>query len=149
MTSIRKLRKFAETSFGGGGDTRTRTRFTPEFLEKVRDELIVGAYGVKDKIQISDDQQTGLRALVRATGLITFHAHYRLGEERPNMKVGHYPVESQIKKNKNAGQKAIDDARKVTAAVISLAKKGIDVQDGLHERLWRELLEQGDKWRPK
>lgn len=42
----------------------------------------------------------------------------------------------------------VADARALTRTIRAIAAEGIDVQDGLHERLLRELREKGDKWRP-
>lgn len=150
--NIRKVRRpltVPKPKKDGRAGPRSRSKFTPQMLEQLRDSLVKGEIGIRDKIGVSDDIQDGLRALIRATGLITFHAHYAIDQERPNMKVGHYPTDEVLRKNPNAGHLAIEDARKLTATIRELGNKGIDVQEGLHERLLRELREQGTNWRVK
>jgi hypothetical protein len=142
-SNIRKLRRPLSSSPTPGSGERGRSKFTPETLQALRNDVVTGRIPLA-KVSISDDIQDGLRALIRKTGLITFHAHYTVGDERPYIKVGHYPMED----DKKAGQATIDDARQVTKTIRSLGDMGIDVQLGLHERLLRELRNKGTKWRP-
>jgi hypothetical protein len=109
------------------------SKFTPEFLERKRRELQSGA---RQSINVGDDRQVGLRAIIRKSGAITFHAMYQLGGSRPMVTIGQYPETS------------IDLARHLTSVVRGLAEKGIDVQEGLHSRLLQELEDEGLKWRP-
>lgn len=124
------------------------SRFSPDTIDKLAADLKAGRLGVRDKVIISDDRQTGLRAIVRASGNISFHVHYNMGDARPYMLVGHYPDAPERKRNAKAAQEAIDDARGIAETVRKLADMGIDPQDGLHERLLRELRSQGTDWRP-
>jgi hypothetical protein len=89
-----------------------------------------------DKVTFTDDMQPGLRAIVRNTGTVTFHAHYDFKGSRPMLKVG------------DLGETTVEEARELTKTIRALAAKSIDVQFGLHERLLRELRAQGTKWRP-
>jgi hypothetical protein len=89
-----------------------------------------------DKLTFTDDMQPGLRAIVRNTGTVTFHAHYDFDGSRPMLKVG------------DLGETIVQEARTLTKTIRALADQGIDVQRGLHERLLRELKAQGAKWRP-
>lgn len=109
--------------------------FTISWLQKLADGLTTG-HMKTDRITISDDLVPGLRAIVRDTGGISFHVQYTIGKSRPYLKIGEVPGTT------------IEQARKLARIVLSLAKQGIDPQSGLHERLLRELAEQGDKWRP-
>jgi hypothetical protein len=109
------------------------SKFTPEFLERKKGEL---QSGTKQSLNLGDDRQVGLRAIVRKSGAITFHAMYVMGESRPMVTIGQYPETS------------IDQARYLTGVVRGLAEKGIDVQEGLHARLLQELEIEGLNWRP-
>jgi len=46
------------------------------------------------------------------------------------------------------GKISLTQARELTKTIKALAANGINVQEGLHERLIRELLTKGVKWRP-
>lgn len=88
------------------------------------------------KVFLSDDVQPGLSVIIRDSGSISFHAQYEFGGDRPQMKIGNHPDMS------------INDARKIVKAIKALGHKGVDVQDGLHDRLVRELMRDGENWRP-
>jgi hypothetical protein len=60
---------------------------------------------------------------------------YRVKDTRPSLLLGHFP------------KMKIEEARGIAATIEALADKGIDVQDGLHDRLIRELKQQGVNWR--
>lgn len=92
--------------------------------------------GKPDKITVSDSEVSGLRAIVRATGETTFHVDYQIEGRRPYLLLG------------SLGERSIEDARSLARTVKGLAKKGIDPAEGLHARLWRELLEKGENWKP-
>jgi hypothetical protein len=112
-----------------------KSEFTEEMLQSMSDALKSGRMKV-DKVTFTDDMQPGLRAIVRNTGTVTFHAHYDFKGSRPMLKVG------------DLGETTVEEARELTKTIRALAAKGIDVQSGLHERLLRELRAQGTKWRP-
>lgn len=111
------------------------SQFTEEILLGMARALQTGRLKVK-KLSVSDDMEPGLRAYVRESGTVALHCHYEIGESRPMLKVGELPGST------------VADARALTRTIRAIAAKGIDVQDGLHERLLRELREKGDKWRP-
>jgi hypothetical protein len=112
-----------------------KSEFTAERLQAMSDALKSGRMKV-DKLMISDDIVTGLRALVRSTGTVSFHCQYDFNGSRPMLKVG------------DLGETTVEEARELTKTIRALAAKGIDVQSGLHERLLRELRAQGTRWRP-
>jgi Arm DNA-binding domain len=109
--------------------------FTIPWFQKLAEGLTTKRMKT-DRITVSDDMVPGLRAIIRDTGGISFHVQYTIGKSRPYLKIGDVPGTT------------VDQARKLARTVLSLAKQGIDPQSGLHERLLRELAEQGDKWRP-
>jgi hypothetical protein len=111
------------------------SEFTIPFLQKLAEGLTTGRMKT-DRITISDDLVPGLRAIVRDTGGISFHVQYTIGKSRPYLKIGEVPGTT------------IEQARSLAKTVLALARQGIDPQSGLHERLLRELAEQGSKWRP-
>jgi hypothetical protein len=112
-----------------------KSEFTAEMLQSMSEALKSGRMKV-DKMMLSDDQQTGLRALVRSTGTVSFHCQYDFGGSRPMIKVGDLPGTT------------IAEARELTKTIRALAANGIDVQTGLLPRLLRELKSQGTRWRP-
>lgn len=115
-------------------------KFTVETLEALADDLRKGRIPL-DRVTISDDVQAGLRAIVRNTGLISYHVNYEVDDSRPYLKLGdHNPG--------HAGHLSITEARHLATVVRSLAGAGIDVQAGLHERLIRELQDKGVRWKP-
>jgi len=109
--------------------------FTIPWFQKLAEGLTTKRMKT-DRITVSDDMVPGLRAIIRDTGGISFHVQYTMGKSRPYLKIG------------DVRGTTVDQARKLARTVLSLAKQGIDPQSGLHERLLRELAEQGDKWRP-
>lgn len=109
--------------------------FTVDTFEKLAKDLESGRIPL-DRVTVSDNMQTGLRAVIRNSGLISFHVQYDAADSRPYLKLGNHP------------EMTITEARGLARTVRTLAGKGIDVQEGLHERLVRELKEKGDRWRP-
>lgn len=114
---------------------RSRIKFSGPTFEGLAKDLKDGRTPL-DRLTVSDDMQQGLRAIVRNTGLVSFHAHYDVDGSRPYIKIGDYP------------DMTVEQARAITKTIRALADMGIDVQAGLHERLIRELKEKGTKWRP-
>lgn len=115
------------------------TTFTTKKLEQYRDEVMSGKIPVPEKnpfTRVVDDRQVGLRAIIRKSGTISYHAAYNIGESRPMLTVGHWPDTS------------IETARERTRVIQALARRGIDPQAGLHERLLEEIDRDGEKWRP-
>lgn len=111
-------------------------KFTVVNLEKISEDLKSGAIPLP-QVTISDEIVSGLRAIIRNSGKISYHINYQVaGGGRFYLKIGDHPYMT------------LANARKVGQTVKTLAEQGIDPQDGLHERLVRELLEKGEKWRP-
>ena len=113
--------------------------FTAERLKVIAHDVKSGVRPTPKSqpwISIGDDRQPGLRAIIRKSGAVTFHCMYYFGASRPMVLVGQFPETS------------IEEARHLAQVVRGLAEKGIDVQEGLHERLLRELQEEGLNWRP-
>lgn len=94
---------------------RTEPRFTIATLKKLAADMKSGAVPLSRTV-ISDEIVTGLRAIIRNTGSISYHVQYHVGDARP---------------------------------WIALGGIGIDVTEGLHKRLMRELKRDGIKWRPR
>jgi hypothetical protein len=112
------------------------SRFTPKILKDTLADLQSGRLGTLDKVTIGDDDQPGLRAIVRKSGTVSFHVIYSVNDERPILLIGHWPHTS------------IDEARDLAKTIRTLAAEGIDVTEGLHARLISELKRDGIKWRP-
>ena len=132
--NIRRKRKEAPSTPPPGP-----SKFTEKLLHQMSKDIQSGAIPLTKKqpwVNIGDDRQTGLRAIIRKSGTVTFHAMYQIGESRPMITVGHFP------------DTTIEEARHLTKVVRSLADKGIDVQEGLHQRLLKELERDGTNWRP-
>lgn len=117
-------------------DYSSRSEFGPATFNALVEDLQTGRVPL-DRVTVSDDVVPGLRAIIRKTGLVSYHVSYTTPDNsRPYLKIGDHPAMSLTK------------ARQIARTVLSLADKGIDPQAGLHERLIRELDQQGDKWRP-
>ncbi len=112
-----------------------RLQFSPKVFEALAQDLSSGRVPLP-RVTITDPMTVGLRAIIRNTGLVSFHVHYEIGDSRPFMKIGDHP------------QMTVNEARELTRTIRGLADMGIDVQEGLHDRLIRELKEKGMKWRP-
>jgi hypothetical protein len=113
-----------------------KQKFAPEVFEAIAADLKSGRIPL-DRITVSDDVQTGLRAIIRNTGLISFHVNYDSPDgSRPYLKLGDHPGMT------------VKEARELARVVRALADKGIDPAAGLHARLIRELKEKGERWRP-
>jgi hypothetical protein len=104
-------------------------------LENLADDMKSGRIPL-DRMTVSDTVQAGLRIIVRKTGGISFHAHYEVNDSRPMLKIGEHPGTT------------LEKARNLTKIIRDLANKGIDPQEGLHDRLLRELEIKGASWRP-
>jgi hypothetical protein len=111
----------------------SESKFTEQILLGMAAALQTGRMKMK-QISLSDDREPGLLAYVRESGIVALHCQYSVNGRRPMIRVGTLPGTS------------IEDARKLTRTIRALAARGIDVEDGLHDRLMRELLEQGEAW---
>jgi hypothetical protein len=96
-----------------------------------------------NRINLTDDMQPGLRALVQKDGRVSLHAGYTVGDSRPMMMLG------QISDPKAPDFITIEDARHLTKTIRALGDKGVDPQEGLHKRLLKEIAEKGTAWKPK
>lgn len=123
------------------------TRFTVENISRLREDIMSQRIPL-NRTSISDDRITGLKALISKSGNVSFNVHYAVGDERPYMLVGHFPEPDEVDKDPESAQEAIDTARSRAHTIRELARQGIDVQEGLHRRLLREIDERGTKWRP-
>jgi hypothetical protein len=116
-------------------------KFNMETFQKLAADLSAGRIPL-DRVTLSDDPREdpnavgGLRAIIRGSGLISWHVQYEIEGSRPYLKLG------------DAEHMNLKEARELARTVRGLADMGIDVQAGLHERLVRELKEKGMKWRP-
>lgn len=88
------------------------------------------------QITVTDDVAPGLRALIRSSSVVAFHVSYKIGDTRPDTKIG------------ELGTMSIDEARKVARTVAVLADQGIDPFANLVEDRVKDLQKQGPKWRP-
>ena len=122
-----KARKRPRANEGG--------RFNADTFEALADDLQNKRIPLP-RVTVSDNIQTGLRAIIRNTGLISFHVQYDIDGSRPYLKIGDHP------------EMSVERARRIAGIVRTLADHGIDPQAGLHERLVRELEDKGVKWRP-
>lgn len=123
------------------------TRFDKATMVKILKDLQTGRLPLP-RVQISDDMVTGLRAMINKGGTkqnpggsIALHAAYAVGGSRPLVKLGEIQdgAEEPI---------TIEEARELTKVIQELGDQGIDVQEGLHRRLWAELRRDGVHWRP-
>jgi hypothetical protein len=122
------------------GVSAEKSKFDETTLLNVAKDLSSGKLPL-ERVRISDDMVVGLRAVVNRSGLVTLHVSYEIGDERPFMLLGSL--------NKDADNHiSIEEARELAKTVKSLAARGINVQDGLHRRLVRELKDKGTAWRP-
>jgi Arm DNA-binding domain len=112
------------------------TPVDPEMFGVGTFERIAATWKGDKPVTMTDPETTGLMVMIRNTGSISFHAHYHCKGRRPLLKLGNHP------------EMTIAQARELTKTVIALGEKGIDPTEGLHERLIRELLVKGTRWRP-
>jgi hypothetical protein len=122
-----------------GPKTSLKAKFNEATFKELAQDLQSGRIPL-DRVQISDNDVSGLRAIIRNTGTITYHVNYMIhtngAGSRTYIKIGDYPDIN------------LTTARKRAQAVIALGKKGVDVQEALHDRLMREIDRDGESWRP-
>jgi len=119
-----------------GPKPKNKSKFSVDTFESVVEDIQSGRMPLK-KVTIVDDVQVGLRAIIRESGVIAYHVHYEYKDSRPLLKIGEHP------------SMTINRARDLAQTIITLAKQGIDVQEGLHDRLMRELEKEKTNWRPR
>lgn len=97
-----------------------------------------------ERVRYSDDVVPGLRYVINQSGYISMHAQYEVSgtKFRGMLLLGSLNEDAE-------NHMTIAEARKLTGIVQELAAHGIDVQEGLHSRLIRELRKEGTSWRPK
>lgn len=117
------------------------SKFDAKTLQALAKDLQGGRLPL-ERVTVSDDMVTGLRAVVYKSGLISFAISYHFDGERPFLKLGSLD-------EKADDHVTITEVRELAKTVKALADKGIDPQRGLHQRLIRELREKGTAWRPK
>lgn len=122
-----------------GPKTSMKAKFNEATFTELAQDLKSGRIPL-DRIQVSDNEVSGLRAIIRNTGTITYHVNYMIntksGQQRTYIKIGDYPGIN------------LSTARDRAEAIIALGKKGVDVQEALHDRLMREIDRDGQNWRP-
>lgn len=117
------------------------SKFDEDTLLAIGKDLASGKLPL-ERVRVSDDVVTGLRAVVNRSQLVTLHCSYEVGDVRPFILLGSL--------NSDADNHiTIKEARELTKTIKALAAKGIDVQEGLHKRLMRELKRDGAAWKPK
>ena len=117
----------------------TAPKFNVATLQKIADDLEKGKYGKipNGRLVVSDEMQPGLRANV-FKGYWSYIVEYKLPgiATRPHLTLGEHPATS------------ITEARQLAKTIRELGSMGIDVQEGLRQRLVAELKRDGTKWRP-
>lgn len=117
------------------------SKFNVEHLEMLANDLKTGRLKL-DRLTVSDNIVKGLRAIVRSTGLVSFHVYYTVGaDDAAYLKIG-------VMDPKNPDHLTIPEARELARTIKALGKTGIDPQSGLHQRLVAELKSQGVNWKP-
>lgn len=113
--------------------------FGPELFKRLQADMKSGRTPLK-RMKLTDPQMRGLTVNLYPSDdePMSWYVQYAPDgrTKRPFIKVGEFPETS------------IEHARRRARVIHTLAEKGIDVQDGLHKRLMRELDEKGEKWRP-
>lgn len=112
----------------------SRLEFTPEYLEAL--------HHAKCKQVASDKIVPGLRVHVTRLGTINFFVQYhvgvgpRLSLHRGWLKIGDYP------------SMPIEKARQIATSILKIAERWIDPVVEVENRFIREILSQGENWRP-
>lgn len=115
--------------------------FNEQHIKMLANDLVTGRTKLP-KMTVSDNIVRGLRAIIRATGLVSYHVFYTVGEDdQAYLKIG-------VMDPKNPEHLTIQEARDLARTIKALGKKGIDPQSGLHSRLIKELREMGVNWKP-
>lgn len=114
-------------------------RFNVPTLQSIADDIAKGKYGDPvpgGRVVVSDEMQMGLKANVFKeywSYLVEYKVKGRPG--RPHLTIGKHPVMS------------IAEARELAKVIRHLGSIGIDVQEGLIDRLVVELKRDGIQWR--
>lgn len=115
---------------------RGGTRFTATLLDGLSAEMQARRIRAP-RLVVSDNVVTGLRAIIRQSGAVSLHAHYKSPDgSRPMVLLGAYP------------EMSIAQARDLVRTINALVAKGLDPLEGMRRRVMAELLEKGSDWRP-
>jgi hypothetical protein len=112
--------------------------FDGKMFEKFADDMKSGRLPLP-RVTIGDPETKGLSALIRSSGLISFHVQYEIYDEegsRPKPKIGNYP------------EMSVKQARALANTIHALAERDIDPFKNIMESRIEELLKQGANWRP-
>lgn len=121
--------------------------FTESNLRALVDDLKRGPMKVNKRVTVCDPIVTGLRAVVSRSGGIALSACYTFDESRPLVKLGEMGAPEH-----DPEYMTIDDARELTKVIKALADRGINIEEEIgkvRQKLLRDVLEKGEKWRPK
>lgn len=115
-------------------------KFNVITLQKIVDDMAKGKYGEKipnNRLVVSDEVQPGLKANVFKSGYWAYIIEYKVrGKDgRPHITIGEHPV------------MPIKEARELARVIRYLGEQGLDIQDGLRDRLVAELKRDGIQWR--
>lgn len=123
------------------GVVAEKSKFDEATLLAIGKDLASGKLPL-ERVRVSDDMVVGLRAVVNRSGLVTLHASYSVGEDRPFKLLGSL--------NKDAKNHiTIEKARHLTKVIKALGDKGINVDEANDRRLLKELEREGANWKPK
>lgn len=121
---------------------KTKPVMAPKFnvptLQKMSEELAAGKYGdlPNKRIVVNDEMQIGLKANVYKE-YWSYIVEYKVKgrPERPHITIGRHPFMT------------IPEARELAKVIRHLGSIGVDVQEGLIDRLVAELKRDGIQWR--
>jgi hypothetical protein len=131
------------------GVPKAESYFTAALLTKMAEDLQKRRVLKPDsaphlkRTRIRDDMVVGLHATINHSGLITFHIDYDIGgiDHRYHLLLGSLNEDRE-------DYISVEKARERAKTIKALAAKGVNPQEGLHMRLWRELDERGTAWKP-
>lgn len=113
-------------------------KFNVPTLQKIANDISAGKYGdlPNKRIVVSDEMQIGLKANVFKE-YWSYIVEYKVKgrPERPHITIGRHPFMT------------IAEARELAKVIRHLGSIGVDVQEGLIDRLVAELKRDGIQWR--
>lgn len=118
-----------------------KSRFDKETLLAIGEDLKAGRLPL-ERVRVSDDVVTGLRAVCNRSGLVTLHVSYEVGDDRPFKLLGSL-------NDGEDNQITINEARNLAKTIKALGDRGINVDKANDQRLLKELKRDGVAWRPK
>lgn len=113
-------------------------KFNVITLQKIANDLETGKLKIShNRVDVNDEIQPGLKANVFKTGWWSYVVEYKVQgrDGRPHLTIGKHPT------------MPISEARELAKTIRYLGSKGVDVQDGLMDRLIAELKRDGIQWR--